>query len=338
MALGLLLCAELLFRGVLLVDPSLGQRVADHRAYYAPMADLPNISYEPHPYWVFNATPGQPGVNSWGFNFDETPLERTPGVMRVLTLGGSSTAGPQAWPYHLGEVLRERYGQEVEIINLGTGGWTSAESTVAYVMLGQSFSPDVVVLHHANNDIDPLRRADFRPDYAHYRKPIALERDELGRLRVRLKAAYVIDSNLVRLSSLYVYLRLWVIGDRHTLYTLNTLATIESSDMVENADDNTRIFERNFVTVGTLVRATGGELVLTTIPHTESDQPDWAPWLDRQNQRVLEIAERHGYPSVALHEEPFPVEWFEDPIHVSQDGERAKAEHIAEVVGPLLFP
>ena len=74
---------------------------------------------------------------------------------------------------------------KVEVLNFGVQAWTSAESLSALMFLGLDFSPDHVLVHHANNDAAPLMAQQFRPDYAHYRKPIPMERNELGALRVR---------------------------------------------------------------------------------------------------------------------------------------------------------
>ena len=139
-----------------LIDDNLESRIDRHRTYFAPTADLPDILYEPHPYWVYNATPGQPGVNEWGFHFDsDVPLQKPPGEIRIICMGGSTTAGPKAWPWHMEQRLNELRTERVRVLNFGTGGWTSEESLVAFTLLGQSFSPDVVLMHHANNDISP---------------------------------------------------------------------------------------------------------------------------------------------------------------------------------------
>ncbi len=333
----LLVLAELAFRGVLLFDASLSERIATHRSWYAPTADLPTIRYSPHPYWVYNARPGQEGVNDWGFYFDDLPLEKAPGVTRVVCVGGSTTAGPWSWPFKLGEVLRERYpSRKVEVLNFGIGGWTSAESAVAFVMLGQSFEPDLVVVHQANNDIDPLTREGFRPDYSHFRRPIALSQDEMGNLQMRLGLSYALDRGLVQLSSIYVYLRLWRVGDMPTHYTLENLSKWPSTGQTSEGQ-NVGIFERNLVTIGTVAEAGGAQMVLTTIPHTTSEVPGWGDGLDRQNDRVLDVAERQGWASIALHDQDWDPAWWEDSIHLDEDGERAKGERIADRVGPMLF-
>jgi lysophospholipase L1-like esterase len=333
-----LLVSEVLFRAwVGLVDTSLGERIATHRDFHAPMGDLPNILYEPHPYYVYTARTGQPGVNSWGFHFEELPLEKPPGTTRIICLGGSTTAGPKAWPYHLEQILNERYPGPIEVLNFGTGGWTSQESTAAFTLLGQSFDPDLVVVHHANNDIDPQLRADFRPDYAHYRKPISISRNDMGVLRLELEIKYRLDSFFVRWSSLYGYIRLWLVGDQGTVYTLDTLSTISVGDTLPDEGQNAGAFERNLETIGTLIRASGGEVVLTTIPHVESHQPGWGQQVDRQNQRVIALARRNQWPSLALHDMEWEAAWFEDPIHLNQDGEKVKAERVADMVGPMLF-
>ena len=46
-------------------------------------------------------------------------------------------------------------------------------------MFLDGFSPDHVLVHHANNDAISLMAQYFRPDYAHYRKSLPLDRNEM---------------------------------------------------------------------------------------------------------------------------------------------------------------
>ena len=63
----------------------------------------------------------------------------------------------------------------------------------------------------------------FRPDYFHYRKPLVMERNEIGVLQVRQDFTWIVDSSLMRFSAIYGYLSLWIRGDQVTRYSLNNL-------------------------------------------------------------------------------------------------------------------
>lgn len=333
-----LLVAELGFRlWVGAFDDSLGRRIDRHRTFFAPTADLPDILYEPHPYWVYNATAGQPGVNEWGFHFDDdVPLAKPDNEIRIVCLGGSTTAGPQAWPWHLEQQLAEGRSERVRVLNFGTGGWTSEESLVAFTLLGQSFSPDIVVVHHANNDINPLIRTDFRPDYAHFRKPIAIDRTDMGVMRVRLGLTHHADALAVRMSSLYVYSRLWLVGDVPTHYTLDGLSTKDTSDLRPDVNQTAWTFDRNLRSIAAVAKSIGAEMAVSSIPRTDSVEVNWADRLDRQNDRVVRLGREEGWVTIPLHEMDLPRDVFEDPIHVSQEGEALKATSIAAALRPIL--
>ena len=81
------------------------------------------------------------------------------------------------------EKTLEQKGMKVEVLNYGVQSWTSAESLSALMFLGLDFSPDHVLVHHANNDAVPTDGAMFPPDYAHY-EVAPWNRNEMGVLRV----------------------------------------------------------------------------------------------------------------------------------------------------------
>jgi len=332
----MLLTLELGFRlWVGLVDTDLGTRIALQKSD-AEMAPPGGLLYEPHPYWVFNHAPSDTDINKWGFS-GEVSLNRTPGVPRLLCMGGSTTAGPHSWPSKLKLELEKRRGSPVEVINMGVGGWTSAESLVAFTMLGQSFSPDVVILHHANNDMSPLRYPGFRPDYAHYRHPISMEKDELGMWHLRQRFSDSIDKAFM-VSSVYGYLRLWVAGEGRISNDLQSLTTHDTEVTAENWYENAGVFQRNLRTIGVVAQGIGATTVLTTLPHriTDMHDPSWEERLETMNELVVRLGQEEGWPTVPLHAESWDPELFEDMVHMTDEGARLEAKQIADTVGPLL--
>ncbi len=323
-AFGALLAVEVLFRVYLLIHGSLGERIAVYREFNAPELD-PEVLVEPHPYWVYNASTSLDGVNRYGFTFDDLPLEKPPGTLRIACIGGSTTAGPEAWPYHLEQVLSEE-GQKVEVLNFGTPGWTTAESLVAFALMGQHFEPDIVIVHHANNDLAPMMGVDFRPDYAHYRKPLSVSSDELGRLRVKTDLAWAIDHTLTRFSSVYVYAQLWILGEQARKYSLHNLT---EQDMEIGAQEDPRAFHSNLRSIAVLAEEGGSEFVLTTMPHRQTNTELWSGKLDMQNDRLVKLANAERWTLIRLHDEAWVEDWFLDPVHLTQEGERYKAEQVA---------
>jgi len=97
------------------------------------------------------------------------PIQRPPGGLRVLALGGSTTRNrtlPPAERYCavLEELLARRYpGRTVEVLNAGQDWWTTKHSLINYVTYAHQWQPDVVVVMHAIND---LGRSFSHPNFA----------------------------------------------------------------------------------------------------------------------------------------------------------------------------
>ena len=117
------------------------------------------------------------GANGEGFSDKEWSVERSPGVIRIACLGGSTTQDglkvdrSNTYPFFLSRMMNRRLKADVEVLNFGVNGWTSAESLVNYALLVARYEPDVVVIHHAVNDVWPRLYPDYRSDYTHYRVP-----------------------------------------------------------------------------------------------------------------------------------------------------------------------
>jgi len=117
-------------------------------------------------------------VNSHGFlSTPELPREKPADTVRVVFLGGSSTAGTgdilkdtETWPWQTMERVRERVSAKVDFINAASGGYTSFESYGRLWSRLRFFSPDIVVVCHGWNEMYYFDRSDdmvswrIRPD------------------------------------------------------------------------------------------------------------------------------------------------------------------------------
>lgn len=88
-------------------------------------------------------------VNADGFRGPRIPLARTPGVLRVATLGDSSTFGvgmhdDQTWSARLAAELKSR-GVEAEVLNGGVDGYTIRQGIERWRSMVSRWKPDVVV-------------------------------------------------------------------------------------------------------------------------------------------------------------------------------------------------
>ncbi|MFT7462463.1 MAG: lysophospholipase L1-like esterase [Pseudohongiellaceae bacterium] len=120
---------------------------------------------------AFGAYRGRPGFDkpAWGKSinsegFISTPdltVAKDPGTLRVVFLGGSSTAGQggdladsDTWPWQVAEGLRAaRPGQTIEFLNAGLGGYSTFESMGRLWARVRFFEPDVLVLCHGWNEL-----------------------------------------------------------------------------------------------------------------------------------------------------------------------------------------
>ena len=313
-----------------LASPDLAGRIDRYRHEWAPDTRALTLDYRPHPYLVYVYDHRvNPDVNALGFYFDDLSIQKPPGTLRVATFGGSTTAGPQAWPRLLQDHLSAALGRRVEVLNFGVSGWTSAEGLIAYTHLAQSYDLDAIVLHHVNNDLRPLEMADFRPDYAHFRRPAALI-EEGDQVNVRWTGADAVDDRLTRLSNLYIYARLWTVGPPRGRYSLQNLSHREGRPGSPDATDrNSGTWARNLYTMGRLAQADGAVVAVMTMPHIVQPgvgPPGWGDRLEALNRRLRALAADQGYALIDAAADPaFTAEVFEDPIHVTAAGEQRKA-------------
>jgi len=335
LALGLMvagafmLACELMFRAYLLIDPGVEDSVAQRRAEYAP--DLgADFKIEPHPYFIYTHSTLQSDVNRWGFTFDELPLAKAEGTIRILCMGGSTTAGARSWPYLLENELTAK-GWNVEVLNFGVPGWTSTESLSALVLLGLEFAPDHVLVHHANNDLAPLMTPGFRPDYAHYRQPIAMERKEMGRLQIRSDLSWSVDTTLMNLSSIYTYASLWLRRDPPTRFTLEQLA-VRDVKVGNDPEPNIGTFDRNLRRMALLSQSVGAEFWAVTMPRNSVEMISTA-LLDGMNERVAQLANEEGWNLIDLRTGDWDDAWFTDQVHLTPQGLQIKARRISEQLG-----
>jgi lysophospholipase L1-like esterase len=325
------------------VAPKQHHAILEYRHRWFPKWD-PSPIFEPHPYVAYVHVAGGPGVNEDGFTFEQVPRAKPDGVFRIAALGGSTTDGPHAWPYHLAKKLhRVRPDLEFQALNFGMSGWTTAESAVNYVLNVQDYAPDVVIVHHAANDMGAIYHPDFHPDYRHYRRVLQMDADEQGELRVRQRWTYKLDAKLCRYSLVYVWVRIRLLGENRSDYSLTYLTTWPDGPRKELPEAvRIRPFQRNLRTIGTLAEANGSRVLFASIPWVRPEvAPDlaaqWGPGLDHQmaeqNARLLAVAREHGWGAVDLDAAMGDkADLYVDPIHMTQPGEEEKAAHLARYI------
>ncbi len=110
-------------------------------------------------------------INSLGFRGAEFQQEKTQKIVRVLTMGASSTFGyynkdNETYPYLLERALNQGCGGKVnfEVINFAIPHATSAMAAAMFVAEGIDLSPDVVTYYEGRNDSMISRQYETRLD------------------------------------------------------------------------------------------------------------------------------------------------------------------------------
>jgi len=106
----------------------------------------------------FRIRPGVAGSNRFGFNDRDYPLERQPGIYRILFVGDSfSWKGLQEWNYTvvLEQMFEEHFGgHRVDVINAGYTMTATGEQLAMLRKCGLQYNPDLVVLgFFVGNDV-----------------------------------------------------------------------------------------------------------------------------------------------------------------------------------------
>lgn len=303
----------------------------------------PYLHYTYLPYYeAFNATQ----FNARGYRGDEVSLVPTPGTLRILAIGGSTTvsfpyvtAPDDAWPAQVQAKLREQTGLMVEVINAGLHDANSADLLLHYLFRNRYLQPDIVVIHVGGNDGVALLFDDYNPEYTHYThgwRGAALTARPLERLLLR--------SNLVKV--LYAW---W-------LRRLSLAATLGRDDITQltpvqclrNARANSPVgFERN---LDLMIRTISQDRAIPVLfpfiwapPHIFRLAGRYGLYADalicafEKDRAVMEsMARQNNLALITLPTNAIADECFVDFCHVNLDGETIKANYVTRALIPVI--
>lgn len=140
-----------------------------------------------HPTLGWEKTPGKEGhfrrgdawiqetINSKGLRDREYPYAKPENTFRILVLGDSFTEGYDVDIEHLFteilemELNRSSNATRFEVINAGTGGYSTDQEYLYFVTEGFQYQPDIVILMmYPTNDV----YYNIQPKYGNYFKPL----------------------------------------------------------------------------------------------------------------------------------------------------------------------
>ena len=255
-------------------------------------------------------------------------------LLRVACLGSSTTEGGNplghegSYPRLLKHALEERTGRPVEVLNFGMAGWTTAETMVNYFLVVQDYAPDIVVIHEAANDVDPRRWPGFRADYSHYRKPWG---------EVRYSLPYRL---LVRFSDIFAATQLRDPSAFDIAAVVTRAPKGPLRDVGDKLPPETAVaFRRNVETIAEHVRLRRGHVVLATVPYDPQARgvAVYRNGIDDHNRILRELAGKHGFILADVdargRDRPGGTHaFFLDLVHMTPEGNRFKAEVIADAI------
>lgn len=272
--------------------------------------------------------------NKFGFIGSEYEYEKPENVIRIACLGGSTTA--KGYPKKMEGFLNEWNTDDTyrfEVMNFGVGGYTTAHSTVNFVLNVIDFDPDYVVIHHAWNDcIVRNTESDFSSDYSHILK--------------YFHDPVIFDRYPIRISIIYRFLKSKLSYDQPWEY-LGTATLKKSPDDLMAAArkhnwknlDELKPYRRNIKTITDFSLLRDIKTVLTTQPHSVRTAVPYsyvAPHIDQCNAIVRELRDEYVDKIIYVDLDTLMTnkmdEVFFDIAHMSEPGIAYKAEQIGKVI------
>ncbi len=100
-------------------------------------------------------------INNFGFRGPDFQMPKPSGVYRIICLGDSVTFGwsledSETYPAQLQNLLRQKHpGCKMEVINLGTSGYSSFQGRQLFFRFAKNLRPDLVIVGFGQNDRMP---------------------------------------------------------------------------------------------------------------------------------------------------------------------------------------
>ena len=289
--LSIVITLELLFR---LAAPQFGDKeLLKTLGQMSSNADEQQTTYVGNPFVQYTGRPGEQyrpepnatatAFNKLGFVGDNRPSKKDLNTIRVACLGGSTTQ--RGYPLELEKLLNNHAAcsSSVEVLNFGIAGWTTAHSLVNYVLNVVEFEPDLIIIHHAWNEMVVRNCTDeyFRADYSHRLTPF--------------KTTAPWDKWLIKCSLTYRFVRYNTIRDAWSFLEGSTLNFDPSGYAAEEYSDltETEPFDRNVRTLINLALLKKTKVLLTSMPRSTNLKTKMAEasiTIDQNNQILRKIA------------------------------------------------
>lgn len=306
---------------------------------FAPYLSHPYMFYINKPQWFAS---GFRQNNSLGYRGNDFSMAPNKNVLRILTLGGSTTYNYPAvlnpnntWSADLAVLLSHQLHKKVQVINGGLNAGTSAEILAQYMFKHRYLKPDVVIIHTGWNDTGPLILNKYDPTYGNYRRwghtIISLRKGEYTLIKHSyfFRVLYAWWFNHLQLSS-------WLGFSREYF-------TISRKRAIANAMDHSPIgFDHNLSVLVKMIIADGALPILFEVPtapqsifkiHPDAHAARIYPALQiahqKDNQVMVDIGKYFHIPLLVLPDNAIPINDFMDHAHVNKYGDAIKARFLS---------
>jgi len=292
-------------------------------------------------------------INSLGYRGPEFPSQKTPGRVRVVCIGGSTTFDvkvtddAKSWPAQLERVLREVHDRnDVEVINGGTNGYAMPRTLIDLALRTLDIGPDVVICYPGVNDVAFADHTDHQAGRCHL--AISAPPAQTPAWRDWLSQSELYNEIFSRM----LYFR----QARYGNWAGEPLPRQDEPEPTGMA-----AFERNLTTLAGICQSHGIRLALVTVraayrpdqPLEDQERLARSDLMDHPalslaghyrgygeaNAMIREAASRFGAGLIDQSAElPSRSEDFADSVHFSDSGAKAFAEFAAAKVVGLLGP
>lgn len=303
-------------------------------------------------------------INSFALRGEEFPEKKPPGEIRILCMGGSTTAGEEVresktYPAQLQCILSQHFpGRQIRVINAGIPSYDLRKSFQHYALRLYRLEPDFVTIYHGINDLG----------YHGYEIPQVLPKKNFSG---RMLEPFVHEGDAVDLN-LYWDLRpevgriLTKLARRSQIFSLiDSLfayrpPTGEGSLAAPNPD-GIEMFRVYFNALVRHIQATGatpvpmtfaisypGEFSVEEEKKIEASFQIWLKWpraslkvgteiMDAQNKAIFELCQKEHLTACDVASAiPKNKRNFVDVCHFTEDGNRLIAETLARTLVPLI--
>ena len=317
--------------------------------------------YSPHHYLGYIPTPnlvsGANRNNALGFRGEEISPVKPDGVYRIVAVGGSTTYSVDvedyrdSYPHQLGDYLRARGYEQVEVINAGVGSYASFQNFINIQFRVLPLQPDLIIVYQGYNDIHTrliYPYSDYQADNSGYITPPVIDTIMPDILEYSTALRIIgIRANLTKPHSALEWHRYKLASSsrrdeflsqwRTGVYPSGIFVEASAMDMLRN---NPPIyFERNLESMVALAKQHDVDMLLVTfatspafnLPPVSSEE--YISALAQHNDITRAVAERNGTPVLDL-ASAFPDEraYFTDGRHMTVEGNRVRAQIVGDFI------